>query len=66
MTQPICDFEGMMVKGIVYGYAAHLAEAWLNNDLAEIARITKHIEGNYGASALKRVGELAVELAAQS
>lgn len=65
MSTP-CDFEGMMVEGLVYAYASHLAEAWLNNDHAEIAKITAHIEGNYGRDALQHVGELAVILAANS
>jgi hypothetical protein len=60
------DFEGMMIEGIVYAYASQLAEAWLNNDYILIAKITEHIRGNYGDAALKHVGELAVELVAQS
>jgi hypothetical protein len=66
MTQPICDFEGMMIEGLVYAYAADLAEAWLANDYIQIARIEIHITGNYGLSAWQHVGELAVVIAAQS
>lgn len=60
------DFELMMIEGIVYGYAADLADAWLDNDLDAIERISDHIRGNYGQTALNHVGELAVVIAAQS
>lgn len=61
-----CDFEALMVEGLVYGFAERLAAAWLASDHVETARISSEIESNYGRTALNHIGELAVVIAANS
>lgn len=58
----MCDFEAMILNGLVYHYSKELAEAWAVGDGDRVQEIKAYIEGVYGRTALVRVAELATTL----
>lgn len=58
----MCDFETMMLQGLVYHYSKELAEAWQAGDEAAVERVKAYIEGVYGRPALVHIAELATTL----